>query len=43
MSSLIDTIMNIEVFGFIALLVWLYFRQDPVADNDDTETGNRND
>ncbi|WP_180980937.1 hypothetical protein [Pseudovibrio exalbescens] len=25
MSDLLDTIMNIEVFAFIALLVWLYF------------------
>ncbi|MDD7910898.1 MULTISPECIES: hypothetical protein [Pseudovibrio] len=25
MSEWLDTIMNIEVFAFIALLVWLYF------------------
>ena len=25
MSNLLDTIMNIEVFAFIGLLVWLYF------------------
>ncbi len=26
MSNLLDTIMNIEVFLFIGLLVWLYFK-----------------
>ena len=26
MSNLLDTFMNIEVFGFIGLLVWLYFK-----------------
>lgn len=27
MSNLLDTIMNIEVFAFIGLLVWLYFKK----------------
>ena len=26
MSNLLDTCMNIEVFLFIGLLVWLYFK-----------------
>ncbi len=26
MSNLVDTVMNIEVFLFIGLLVWLYFK-----------------
>jgi hypothetical protein len=26
-SPLADTIMNIEVFVFIGLMVWLYFRE----------------
>ena len=26
MSDLVDTIMNIEVFLFIGVLVWLYFK-----------------
>jgi len=26
MSNLLDTLMNIEVFVFIGLLLWLYFR-----------------
>jgi hypothetical protein len=28
MNNLIDTIMNIEVFLFIGLLIWLYFKPD---------------
>ena len=27
MSGLVDTFMNIEVFVFIGLLIWLYFKQ----------------
>ena len=26
MNNLLDTVMNIEVFLFIGLLVWLYFK-----------------
>ena len=26
MSNLIDTLINLEIFAFIGLLVWLYFR-----------------
>ena len=26
-GSLMDTIMNLEVFAFIGLLVWLYFKK----------------
>lgn len=26
MSALIDTLMNIEIFAFIGLLVWLYLK-----------------
>jgi hypothetical protein len=26
MSNLLDTVMNIEVFLFIGVLVWLYFK-----------------
>ncbi len=33
MSNLVDTIMNIEVFAFIGLLVWLYFK--PFGEDDD--------
>jgi hypothetical protein len=31
MSDLLDTFMNIEVFLFIGLLIWLYFKK--VDDN----------
>ena len=34
MSNLLDTLMNIEVFVFIGLLIWLYFK--PI-DNDETD------
>ena len=27
MSDLLDTVMNIEVFFFIGLLIWLYFKK----------------
>ena len=26
MSSLLDTILNVDVFAFIGLLVWIYFK-----------------
>jgi hypothetical protein len=29
MLDLIDTLMNLLVFGFIGLLVWLYHKQAP--------------
>jgi hypothetical protein len=36
MNQVLDTIMNIEVFLFIGLLVWLYFK--PVnRDNDSSD------
>lgn len=28
MNNILDTIMNIEVFVFIGLLIWLYFKPD---------------
>lgn len=30
-NPVVDTIMNIEVFLFIGLMVWLYLRKDPTA------------
>ncbi len=35
MSNLLDTVMNVEVFAFIGLLLWLYFRPDR-PDDDET-------
>lgn len=34
-NELLDTVMNIEIFLFIGLLVWLYFKQ---VDNDNDST-----
>jgi len=28
MNNILDTIMNIQVFAFIGLLIWLYFKPD---------------
>jgi hypothetical protein len=38
MSSLLDTIMNIEVFAFIGLLFWLYFKPLAPDDNEKPDT-----
>ncbi len=40
MSNLLDTIMNIEVFAFIGLLVWLYFKP---FEEDDGESSDPSD
>ena len=37
MSDLLDTIMNIEVFAFIGLLVWLYFMDFEPEDSEDAD------
>ena len=31
MNNLLDTLMNIEVFAFIGLLIWLYFKKDDAS------------
>ena len=36
MSNLLDTIMNVEVFAFLGLLVWIYFA-DFKTGGDDSE------
>ena len=33
-DQMLDTVMNIEVFVFIGVLIWLYFK--PVDDNNDS-------
>ena len=33
-DAILDTLMNIEVFVFIGLLIWLYFKK--VDDNNDS-------
>ncbi len=37
MSDLLDTILNIEVFAFIGLLVWLYLK--PFGGDDSQASG----
>jgi hypothetical protein len=29
LKNLIDTLLNVWVFAFIGILVWLYFRREP--------------
>ena len=38
MSNLLDTFMNIEVFAFIGLLLWLYFKDFKGDDGGSSET-----
>ena len=36
MNNLVDTLLNVNVFAFIALLIWLYFK--PIRnDSDDSD------
>lgn len=37
MSNLLDTVMNIEVFAFIGLLMWLYFKEFEPQDGEDAD------
>jgi hypothetical protein len=37
MSDLLDTIMNIEVFVFIGILIWLYFKPVNKDETDDSD------
>lgn len=37
MSNWLDTFMNVEVFAFIGLLVWLYFKPFEGDDGDGSE------
>ena len=38
MRNLLDTFLNIEVFTFIGLLLWLYFKQFEPEDSKDPKT-----
>lgn len=35
MSNLTDTILNIEIFAFVGLLIWLYFKPAKIDDEQD--------
>ena len=37
MSNLLDTILNVEVFAFIGLLVWLYFKPFGADESDGSD------
>ena len=37
MSYLLDTILNIQVFAFIGLLIWLYFKKVENGDKNPPE------
>ena len=37
MSNLLDTVMNIEVFAFIGLLLWLYFTPFEPDDSENSD------
>ena len=38
MSNWLDTVMNVEVFAFIGLLVWLYFMPVKPDDGDSEDS-----
>ena len=38
MINFLDTVMNIEVFAFIGLLVWLYFKEFEPDESEDADT-----
>ena len=37
-NNLIDTLLNISVFTFIGILIWLYFKKVPDADTNKVES-----
>ena len=41
MSNLLDTVMNIEVFAFIGLLLWLYFKQFKTDETENSDAEQR--
>jgi hypothetical protein len=38
MGDLLDTTLNVIVFVFIGLMVWLYLKETPVSDHSDNPT-----
>ena len=37
MNAWLDTLLNLSAFVFIGILIWLYFKPDPPADDSRTE------
>ena len=40
-ENLIDTLLNVWVFAFIGILVWLYFRKESDGDKAGSQESNR--
>ena len=40
MNNLLDTFLNLTVFAFVGLLVWLYFRPLPSDEDNQRDTEN---
>jgi hypothetical protein len=38
-NNVIDTLLNVLVFAFIGILVWLYFKREPEVNKADSEEG----
>ena len=41
MNTWLDTLLNLQVFAFIALLVWLYFKDLGPAEREDAQPDNK--
>jgi hypothetical protein len=37
LKNFIDTLLNVGVFAFIGILVWLYFKREPEGNNVESE------
>ncbi len=37
LNNLIDTLLNVWVFAFIGILVWLYFKREPEGNKTESE------
>jgi hypothetical protein len=42
LENVVDTLLNVWVFAFIGILIWLYFKQDSDDDIDEGQERNRN-
>jgi len=38
MSDTLDTLLNVEVFAFIGLLIWLYFKPVHIEESDSSDS-----
>jgi len=41
LENFIDTLLNIWVFAFIGILVWLYFKKEPDANRAESQESDR--